>query len=417
MTRRPPLSRRALLSGIGALGFGAGALVATGADGSDGPDWPMYRHDPAGTAHAPDATVPREKPVERWRHEFEEMGFSTPAPILSDGRVFVARKSLVAFDAETGDRLFLIESETGSREFLSTPTVASARAYVAPSLVTASESGLRAVGIDGGPDLPVGNDDALSQRWSTGQQPDEPILESMGFGDGWQSPPVATAGTVFTVDDGVAAVDTSSGSVQWRTPVDTLEARPAVADGRLFTVTYDGTLTEYAVDDGAEQWTASTPAVRHELQPTVANGALYVAHETGVTAFEVDGGDERWTSGQPEGEYGRYVTPPSVTPDAVYAAGSGLLGDESDGLVALDAETGEHLWDAPLGGISEANDGPAVAGDVVVQPDNHDLRAFDAASGEELWRLEREAQVSQPAIGREGFYLADGFSLSAFGGA
>jgi outer membrane protein assembly factor BamB len=288
---------------------------------------------------------------------------------------------------------------------------------VSPSLVTASEYGLRAVGVDGGPDLPVGNDDALSQRWSTGQQPDEPILESMGFGDGWQSPPVATAGTVFTVDDGIAAVDASSGSVQWRTPVDTLEARPAVADGRLFTISYDGTLTEHAVDDGAQRWTAPTPAVRHELQPTVTNGSVYLAHETGVTAFDTDGGDERWTSGQPVGEYGRYVTPPSVTPDAVYAAGSGLLGDESDGLVAHDTETGDRLWDAPLSGIGEDAYGPAVADGVVLQPDDHDLRAFDATTGEELWRLEREAQVSQPAIGREGFYLADGFSLTAFGGA
>jgi len=418
VTRRPPLTRRALLSGVGALGLGAGALVATGADATGGPDWPMYRHDPAGTAHAPDARVPREKPAERWSHEFDDMGFSTPAPILYDGRVFLARKHLAVFDAETGDGLFRIPSDDDGSRFLSTPAVASARAYVTPSLVAASEYGFRAVGVDGGPDLPVVDGSGLARRWSTGQQPDNRLLASLGFGDGWQPAPVAAGGTVFAPNDGIVAVDASSGSVRWRTPVETVASRPAVADGSLYTVSYDGTITEYATDDGTQRWTAPTPAVRQELQPTVANGSLYLAHETGVTALDPDGGSERWTSGQPMGEYGRYVTPPAVTPDAVYAAGSALLGDEDAGLVALDAESGERLWDAPLQSMSEGDDGPAVADGVVLQPDHYSLRAFDAATGEELWRLEREAQVSQPAIGRDGrFYLADGFSIAAFGGA
>ncbi|WP_336003084.1 PQQ-binding-like beta-propeller repeat protein [Halorientalis halophila] len=416
MPHRPPLSRRALLSGLGALGIGAGALVAAGDDDFDGSDWPMYRHDAAGTAHAPDASVPREQPTELWTHEFESLGFTTPAPILHDGRVFVARQSLTAFDVESGDRVFRIGSENNATEFLSTPAVASARAYVTPSLVAASEDGLRAVGIDGGPDLPVVDGGALSQRWSTGQQPDESILTSMGFGGGWQSPPVAAAERVFTVDDGIVAVEASSGSIQWRTTFDALAARPAVVDGRLFTVAYDGSLSEYAVADGTQRWTAPTPAVRQERQPTVANGSVYLAHETGVTAFDPDGGDERWTRGQPVGEYGRYVTPPSVTSDAVYAVGSGLLDDETDGLIALDAATGDRLWDASLSGISEDEDGPAVAGDVVLQPDNHSLRAFDAATGDPLWQIQRDAQVSQPAVGDGRFYLTDGRSITAYGG-
>lgn len=406
-----------MLSGFGALGLGAGALVAAGDDGSDGPDWPMYRRDPAGTAHAPEATVPRERPTERWSHEFDDMGFKTPGPIRHDGRVFVARGSLTAFDAASGDRLFRIASDGDGSRFLSTPAVASARAYVTPSLVTGSEYGFRAIGVDGGPDLPVVDGTGLARRWSTGQQPDSRRLASLGFGDGWQPSPVAADGTVFASDDGIVAVDASSGSVRWRTPVDSFVSRPAVADGRLYTVSYDGTITEYAVDGGTQRWTASTPAVRQELQPTVGNGTLYLAHETGVTALDADDGDERWTSGQPDGEYGRYVTPATVTPDAVYAAGSGLLGDEDAGLVALDAETGERLWDAPLQGMSEGDDGPAVADGVVLQPVQNFLLAFDATTGERLWRLEREAQVSQPAVGSEGFYLADGFSIAAYGGA
>ncbi|AQL41342.1 hypothetical protein BV210_00810 [Halorientalis sp. IM1011] len=418
MIRRPPLSRRALLSGIGALGLGTGAVVAAGDDRSDGSDWPMYRHDPAGTAHAPEASVPREKPTERWSHEFDNMGFRTPGPILYDGQVFVARESLTAFDAASGDSLFRIASDDDGSQFLSTPAVASARAYVTPSLVTASEYGFQAIGVDGGPDLPVIDGSGLARRWSTDEQPDSQLLASLGFGDGRQSPPVAAGGTVFAPDDGIVAVDASSGSVRWRTPVESFASRPAVADGSLYTVSYDGTITEYAVDGGTQRWTASTPAVRQELQPTVANGSLYLAHEAGVTALDPDGGDERWTSGEPDGEYGRYVTPATVTQDAVYAAGSALLGDEDDGLVALDAESGERLWDAPLQSMSEGDDGPAVADGVVLQPDHYTLRAFDAATGEELWRIDRETQVSQPAIGRDGrFYLADGLSIAAYGGA
>jgi outer membrane protein assembly factor BamB len=135
-----------------------------------------------------------------------------------------------------------------------------------------------------------------------------------------------------------------------------------------------------------------------------------------VTAFDVDGGDERWTSGQPVGEHGRYVTPPTVTPDAVYAAGSAVLGDESDGLVALDAETGDRLWDAPLSGVTPDNDGPAVADGVLLQPVDHELHAFDAVSGERLWRVDGEIAASQPAVGDGRFYLADGASITAYGG-
>ena len=415
VTRRPPLTRRALLSGVGALGLGAGALVAAGADGTDGPDWPMYRYDPAGTAHNPAARVPREQPTERWSHEFDDMGFMTPGPILHDGQVFVARRSLTAFDANSGEQVFGIEDE--GKPFLSTPAVATARAYVSPALVTASEYGLQAVGIGGGPELPVLDGDGLARRWSTGKQPDNPVIESLSFGSEWGSAPVAADGIVFLGGDEIAAVDASSGATLWRDRIVSSYTRPVIHGDTLHTIAYDGTLVEYATDDGTERWTASTPAERQRIQPAYRDGTLYLAHERGVTALDADDGTPRWTSGQPTGEYGRYVTPPAVTPDAVYAAGSGLLGDENDGLVALDTETGERLWDAPLQSMSEGDDGPAVADGVVLQPDHYSLRAFDAATGEELWRLERESQVTQPAIGDGRFYLADGFSIAAFGGA
>lgn len=416
MTRRPPLSRRALLSGFGALGLGAGVALATGADGTDGPNWPMYRRDPAGTAHAPEATVPRAKPTERWTHGFD-YGFRTPQPVVYDGRVFLARDSLTVLDAESGEKLYRIETGGTWPEFFSTPAVASARAYVSPCLVAASRDGLQAVGVDGGPDLPVLDGNGLARRWSTSQQPDSQILSSLGFGTGWKRSPVAADGTVFVSDDGIVATDASSGSVRWRTSTRAFLSRPAIADGSLYTVRYEGTVTEYAHDTGEQRWTAPTPAVRQEHQPTVANGAVYLAHDAGVTALDADGGDERWTSGQPAAEHGRYVTPPTVTPEAVYAAGSGLLGDEESGLVAFDAGTGDRLWDASIRKPSDDNGGPVVADGVVLLANGHDLYAFDAATGERLWRLERDAMVSQPAVVGDRFYLADGRSITAFGGA
>ncbi|WP_424019092.1 PQQ-binding-like beta-propeller repeat protein [Halorientalis pallida] len=415
MTRRPPLSRRTFLSGVGALGLGAGALVAS-ADGTDGPDWPMYRHDPAGTAHAPDASVPRARPTERWRYEFDDVGgLRTPAPILHDGRVFVARRSLTAFDADSGDRIFRLDPDDDAKPFLSTPAVASARAYVTPSLVAATEYGLRAVGIGGGPDLPLTDGSGLAQRWSTGQQPNNSAVSSLNLGSGWQSPAVAADGTVYAPEDGIVAIDASSGSIRWSEPRQ-YTSTPSVADGGVYAVTFDG-VRELAVEDGTVRWSESVPDIRPDLPPVVADGRVYVGHETGLVAMDADGGNRLWTTGPRSGDHGQFFTPPAVTSDAVYAAGTGVLDDGSDGLVALDPETGERLWDAPLSMVGPNTDGPVVAGGVVVQPGDHDLDAFDAATGERLWRIERDAIISQPAPGDGRFYLADGDALTAFGGA
>jgi outer membrane protein assembly factor BamB len=415
VTRRPPLTRRALLSGIGALGLGAGTLAATGDDGTDGPDWPMHRHDPAGTAHAPDASVPRSKPTERWRYEFDDVGLRTPGPILYDGRVFVARRSLTAFDAGSGDRLFRIAADDGAKPFLSTPAVASARAYVTPSLVAASEYGLRAIGVDGGPDLPVVDGRGLARRWSTGQQPDNPAVASLNLGGDWREPPVVADETVLVADDGIVAIDASSGSIRWSEHRQ-YASGPSVAGDGVYAVTFDGVL-ELAVADGTQRWSESVPDIRPDVRPVVADGRVYVGHETGLVAMDADGGDRLWTSGPPSGEHGQFFTPPAVTPAAVYAAGTGVLDDDGDALVALDPETGERLWDAPLSTVSQDTDGPIVAGGVVLQPDNDVLAAFDATTGERLWWIERDAIISQPAPGDGRFYLADGDGLTAFGGA
>ncbi|WP_136715127.1 outer membrane protein assembly factor BamB family protein [Halorientalis salina] len=414
--RRPALSRRSLLSGLGlgAVGIGVGTLAAAGADG--GPSWPQYRYDATGAGYAPDRTAPRDEPTVRWRYEVEHGGFSSPAPICHDGRVFQSfGERLVALDAETGAVAY--ELTNRDRRFLSTPAVADAAAYVSPALVTAWEQGYQSLGIDGGLDLPATDERAFTSRWHVGEESDDAIGSTITLDSGWQTPPVVVSGTVFATGDGIAALDASSGRVRWHRETSAL-TRPAVAGGTVYLPSYGGGASLVALDasTGERQWETSLGR-GPRIQPVAANGLVYVTRDERLVAVDTESSDIRWRFEAGENE--RFVTVPVVREDTLFIRSRWSDGEDGYGgrLYALDAASGTEQWavETEIPGDDEIP--PVAAGDTLLLPDQDTLLAHDAETGDELWRFEGTYNVSSPAVGDGTVYLSDADAVYALEGS
>lgn len=125
--------------------------------------------------------------------------------------------------------------------------------------------------------------------------------------------------------------------------------------------------------------------------PVVADGAVVIVAERGVLALQPETGEVIWEVPRVEGPAG----PPAVAGDVVvHATGSG----SGAALVARQIADGREVWRIFTG--SAPAGGPTAAGDAVfVGTRDGSVLAVDAASGEERWRYEGRGLVdAAPAV-------------------
>ncbi|WP_435362196.1 PQQ-binding-like beta-propeller repeat protein [Haloarchaeobius sp. DFWS5] len=167
------------------------------------------------------------------------------------------------------------------------------------------------------------------------------------------------------------------------------EAQPVVVDDTVYVTTYDGTLLALDFDDGTTQWTKSLPG---ETKGTVAahDGVLFVTTKVGVLAIDTDTQETLW-----QFDHGS-VASPTVVPAGIEGVETGRTLDtatvfvvamkepgsfDEDGVFAafaLDAVTGEAHWSAET---YEFRTVPAYTDGVVVVSED----ARDAVTGAKLW--------------------------------
>lgn len=189
-----------------------------------------------------------------------------------------------------------------------------------------------------------------------------------------------------------------------------LTSPPVAADGKIYVVDAEAVVSAYAMETGARIWrTKLTPDVdeRFRLREIFAgpdpaeigfgggvavdSGRLFVTSGFGfVAALDAGTGEEIWRvkTDAP------VRTPPTAFRGAVYAV------TNTNELIALNAETGEKLWDfqsfeerARI--LSSAS--PAAAGDLIVAPfSSGEVVALLADSGKALWNdtLTRNASLT-----------------------
>lgn len=358
-------TRRSLLAAAAAgVAAAAGCSSLTDSDPVDG-EWSTRGRTSARTSDAADGPEP---PLDvRWTADRRD-GLGPSSPVVADGTVYVgdvdrdfaadsAELYVAAHDAASGERLWETPVASWDSE---TDAMYSDAVSVGGSVYVQTHEGLTALTTDG--EVEWTADDAGSgARW---QEVAHPAV-------GEDAVYVGTYGLRRDdgADEGVVAVDPGDGSTAW----------------------------EFSIEEYGDVRT---------LSPTAADGTVYATYlDRAVVALDA-GGDRLWrrdlrARDPPTVRDGRAFCSAIVDPDA----------DESH-LFALDAATGETLWQRPAGRAWSTR-GIAVDGEYVYYYGNHDgslLHAREVDTGEAVWHVGDEDAIydwGTPAVADDRLYALD----------
>jgi len=182
---------------------------------------------------------------------------------------------------------------------------------------------------------------------------------AMGLG-----PPLVDDGEVWTgSDDGaLRGFDAQTGTELIRFDriglgLAGVASTPAVTEDRVFFGNDNGTF--YAIDrsSGDLVWSFETGSPNLPSSPVIANDlVIFGSFDGGVYALDIDSGDVRWRY---DGGETLFLSSAAVADATVYIAS--LLPPTS--LLALDARTGEPIWQLPIGEQTGAS--PFIDGDTL----------------------------------------------------
>ncbi len=234
--------------------------------------------------------------------------------------------------------------------------------------------------------------------------------------------PVSDGARVYTLDSraGVSAV-TTAGQVAWSTditpPGDRADSASggglAVAGGRLYVTTGFGTLVVLDADTGDQIWTHNFRSVASGA-PTVVGNLVYVVTRNGIGwALSIDTGRVAWSLPGIPSDVG-IVGGPSV---AVSSDGLAVFPFASGDILGADALTGQPRWRGAIAGrrlepvssrIADVTGDPVVSGNVVVAG-THSGRsvALDATTGQVIWNIDEGAMAAPVVAGNSVYQVTD----------
>lgn len=205
----------------------------------------------------------------------------------------------------------------------------------------------------------------------------------------------------------------SAAEIRWQFEVGgRVIGRPTITENRIYIA--GGNTVHALTTAGAEVW-------RRDLPGDIAAGItadedrLFVHSSVGLHAL-TEAGEEIWFHEIPDlgplvdgrswewgneilaDPWGWYRSAPTVQDGSVVFGGSG-------GVHAVSKETGELLWQVPLGPVTA--DLVVHEGTIVVACWNNSVYGLDAVSGEVRWRFQGGVPSSKGAdwIGYQGFHL------------
>jgi polyvinyl alcohol dehydrogenase (cytochrome) len=381
-------------AGSGGAGADADAVAGEGRAG----DWPRVGFDLTNTRAAPDESIGAGDVVDlapAW--QLGGVKGVTGTPVVADGTVYVGdwTSHVRALDAATGEERWAHDLESG---------------YVGGSVAVDDDNvfvgafDARVVALDRATGEPA---------WETDLDPNP---KAVVFGS-----PVVAGGLVVT-GVGSFEVFVPSDPPSFRGTVVALDAATGAEAWRFH-------VTDEAAGEGAGVSVWSSPAIDRE------RGVLYIgtgqayslpapARSDSLVALDLATGEEVWHRQFTAGDAWSVALPGGLdadvgampnlfTVDATDAVG---VGDKAGTYRALDRDTGDVLWEAPLtpgglqGGVMAS---AAVAGGTVYVASNDrsqdaDLVALDAGTGDEVWRVGIEAHVTGPVTWANGvLYVAD----------
>lgn len=207
----------------------------------------------------------------------------------------------------------------------------------------------------------------------------------------WRADNVAGTGTPATTGDGVIVptpdgltmLDARDGSHRWMDPAD---ARlPAVSDGTVVTGGEQTVALDAATGD--RQWTAPGEGADY---PVVADGTVYLGTGDGLIGRMLSDGSERWRV-----DRGRFLLPPVVTPEHIYAVER--PGEAGDATFAFDRRGDsppDPRWCSAVGEAAVT----AASDDTLITLQSGGLVAFTADFGNAEWQYSPAERVQPPAV-------------------
>jgi len=196
-------------------------------------------------------------------------------------------------------------------------------------------------------------------------------------------PPIATDGSrlfVATFDGVVRGLDGGTGNVRWTVPdrPGTLSAR----QGLLVVHEADGTVWSMAPANGSARWKVET-RVTGPLPATLGDDAVFVGGE-GLVALDAASGEVRWTAEPPP-----HVSAPPV------AWGKSVFIPEEDGTIRCrDAATGKQVWAFSSKGASRSSPAVDATGSrLMVGAADRRFLALRLPDGKKRWTWKIGAEV------------------------
>jgi len=189
--------------------------------------------------------------------------------------------------------------------------------------------------------------------------------------------PTVASGVVYIGSSALYALDASTGALLWKFPTQGVTfTTPAVVNGIVYFESTDGSLYAVEAATGLLIWQDIINDLETHTSPAVANGMVYIGSAGYMLAFDASTGEGRW--GYQTSAF--HVSAPAVANGVVYFTSFW----NPYGVYALNADTGELLWNYPGVGHNAV----AIANGVIyaISWDDHHVYALDASTGALLWK-------------------------------
>ena len=243
-------------------------------------------------------------------------------------------------------------------------------------------------------------------------QPNNQLKWKYTTGDVVDSSPAVVNGVVYvgSIDGNVYALDATTGAKVWSYKTDGyVQSSPAVVNGVVYVGSYDANVYALNATTGAKVWSYKTGGYV-QCSPAVSNGVVYVGNdEYHLLALNATTGAKVWSyfTGSADVD-----SSPAIVNGVVYL-GSYVLNEESKIITghvnALDATTGEEMWDCKIRDAPIRANSPAVANGVVyIGTTNGGLYAINAADGTILWNFASSGSHLYPAYANGVVYVGGG---------
>lgn len=348
-------------------------------------EWNGFAGDAGNTGYA-DHSIPDADLVVRWRTdldlpETDAGGLSASAPTVGSGLVLVADE----------DRVHAHSLRTGERRWTSddvSPTVADAIAEYQSNTVAP------VLGPEGS--VLVGATDGF-----VALDPSDGSIRWRVEGLTQVSRPVVLDERVFALGAEWVVAVAPDGTEQWRRPANrvTGPVSPAAGDGRIVYPSEDGVVA-LDVSTGSQTWVRDRQTESHLV---VDDGTVFLGNYEGLHAIDVHSGETTWTFSR--GDY-RALLSPVLTPDSIYAVEQpGEAGAASFALERTDGEpTPRWCSYVGSGAATAATDDLALTTlPLGTGPDRaQSIVAFSADLGAAPWAIEGgshpQSWVNPPAL-------------------